>query len=73
MRKFNVYFQQVDQTCLVIEAESAEKAIRAGRKLWKETNQPMLKSIEDLGALVAPGWTEAELKADREKLNKESV
>jgi hypothetical protein len=48
MRKFRVYFQQVNQTYFDAEAASLDEAGEKASKTWKSWAQPIRKSVEEL-------------------------
>ena len=48
MRKFRVYFQQVNQTYFDAEANSPDEAAEKAAKTWRAWAQPIRKSVEEL-------------------------
>lgn len=49
MRKFLVYFQQVNQTRWDVEAESPEKAVEKAEKLWRQQyGRPSLPHVVEV-------------------------
>ena len=62
MRKFRITFAPVAEAVYDLEAESAEKAISAAKKAWREDHkQGQVQGVANLGRLVAPGVAESEV------------
>ena len=47
MRVYRVWFQQINQTYIDVEAPNEAEAVERAREIWKQENDPSCIQIED--------------------------
>jgi hypothetical protein len=45
MATYIVYFEQVNRTCISVDAEDEREAVRLSIQKWKERNTPYIEEI----------------------------
>jgi len=54
MNHYRVYFDQVNQTYIDVEARTLESAMLKAEREWKQDNQPHLSYVEKEGKEIFP-------------------
>lgn len=61
MKTWKIYFEQINEDMITVDAETRDKAILEATRTWKETNTPFITSI------VEESPEQEELKRLKEK------